>query len=77
MMSKRKLITHFEQQANNAIDALFNWRSLLRTWQNDPRLIPDDMFMAHLDDLAEVGLLEFVDGSDLDRLRELMTGQEV
>lgn len=76
LQERHNLLKSFEQQTGNAIDALFNWRSLLRTWQHDGRTIPDDAFMTHVNDLAKAGLLEFVDGNELDRLRELVTGKE-
>lgn len=78
-MQKRELVKDWIDHTNKSIDALFNWRSKLITWKNVSSDIPDEIFMDALNDLADTGLLEWIDGCHLgvDQLREVLTGKEV
>ena len=78
--AKQELLKAWHAHTKQSIRALVKWRVQLRIWAENPaELIPDDEFASALDDLAQAGLDEWFDDCphDLDRLRELMTGQEV
>lgn len=61
-----------------AIDALFVWKSWLRAWQSHPQTgqLPDDLFMSVVQDMNEAGSMAWLDRPELDRLREAVTGGE-
>ena len=76
---KEKLINDWINYCNLAVNRIFNWRSDLISWKKIELDIPDEVFMAALDDLAKDGLLYWVDGCPhgIVQLREAVTGQEV
>lgn len=71
------LITSWLQRCGRAVEALYSFQSYLAIWAaHDEAIIADDMFMSVLDDMAQAGLLEFMDGGPLDELRAILTGLE-
>ncbi len=64
--------------AEAAIDALFNWKAYLRAWQSHPQTgqLPDDLFMSVVQDMAQAGLMAWLDRPELDQLRHVITGGE-
>jgi len=68
---------------NRSMRPLRTFYHTLQGWQQYTALIPDDVFMAAIEDLAQAGLLDWLDGNpldcvnseprDIDALREAVT----
>lgn len=76
-VKRRLLLDQFIQATDEALSQLQTWRGFLATWKANEEMLlplPDDLFMSLINDLKSAGLLEFVDGQELDALREALTG---
>ena len=76
MNAKQESIQVWLDATDAALNALHTWRAYLQVWQQYEAPIQDDFFMAVVQDMAQAGLLEWLDGSEagLDNLREVLTG---
>lgn len=74
---KNRIIEGWISASEVAIEALFNWKTYLRVWQQYPASVPDDVFMSVVRDMAEAGLAEWLDASwaDIDALRKVVTAE--
>lgn len=74
-MNKQESIRDWLKATDAAISALHSWRAYLQVWQQYQAPIEDDFFMAVVQDMAQAGLLEWMDGSEagLDGLRAALT----
>lgn len=75
-MDKQAMTIDWLRRIDKAVDALYTFRAYLVVWNSFPT-INDDLFMSALQDVSEVGLLDFFDGMPsptLDELREALTG---
>ena len=75
MTTKQESIQVWLDATDAALNALHTWRAYLQVWQQYEAPIQDDFFMAVVQDMAQAGLLEWLDGSEagLDNLREVLT----
>lgn len=75
MTAKQESIQAWLKATDQALEALHGWRAYLQVWQQYEAPIQDDFFMAVVQDMAQAGLLEWMDGSEagLDNLREVLT----
>ena len=71
----RESIQAWLEATDQALNALHSWRAYLQVWQQYQAPIQDDFFMAIVQDMAQAGLLEWMDGSEagLDNLRTVLT----
>ena len=76
MNEKQVLIQDWLQRVTLAEDVLRTFRSYLIGWSYYPNKVDDDLFMSVIQGMAQAGLLEFVDGGNLDELRAVLTGLE-
>lgn len=75
MNTKHETIQAWLKATDQAMEALRSWRAYLQVWQQYQAPIQDDFFMAVVQDMAQAGLLEWLDGSEagLDNLRTVLT----
>lgn len=71
---KARAIQDWLIATDKALEALRWWRATLTVWLNHPH-VTDEAFMQAVQNLAEAGLLEFLDGcpANIDHLRALVT----
>lgn len=76
MTEKSVLIQDWLQRVRKAEEVLRIFRSYLIGWSYYPNVVNDELFMSVIEEMAQAGLFEFVDGGNLDVLRAVLTGLE-
>jgi hypothetical protein len=75
---RQQVLQGFIREAQMGKAALDQWLYTLGRWYLSEVQTSDDDFMQAVQEMALAGMLEFIDGSpsDIDKLREVLTGVE-
>jgi hypothetical protein len=73
-----RIIQDWLNETAKAIEAMRVFQVYLRAWQHHPNLgrLPDDAFMSVIQDMAQAGMMGWLDRPELDALRAAVTGGE-
>jgi hypothetical protein len=73
-----RIIQDWLNETAKAIEAMRVFQAYLRGWQHHPNLgrLPDDAFMSVIQDMAQAGMMGWLDRPELDALRAAVTGGE-